>query len=224
VETSSNQRDFVELVKILKPDVAYQTVYYQGRDGSQQFEGDGLLLIDRFAIIVEMKSKPLSPASLKGNPGRMFLDLKQIVLAADRQANRLGALLHDGQPLSLQKATPLDAEGRPLPQTQNVEIPVVPGREILTIVLSLDDLNAVSTVVEELSRSGLLENADNPPWIANQHDLEIIAEVLDRPSEFIHYLASPSYGLRPGPSRRYGPIHARLQNVPLRIEETSNPL
>lgn len=177
-----------ELVKILKPDVAYQSVYYQGRDGSQQFEGDGLLLIDRFAIIVEMKSKPLSPTSLTGNPGRMFLDLKQIVLAADRQATRLGALLHDGQPFNLQKATPLDAEGRPLPQTQNVEIPVVAGREILTIVLSLDDLNAVSTVVEELSRSGLLENPDSPPWIANQHDLEIIAEVLDRPSEFIHYL------------------------------------
>lgn len=150
-------KGLVELVKILKPDVAYQSVYYQGRDGSQQFEGDGLLLIDRFAIIVEMKSKPLSPASLTGNPGRMFLDLKQIVLAADRQANRLGALLHDGQPFSLQKATPLDAEGRPLSQTQNVEIPVVAGREILTIVLSLDDLNAVSGGTEP-------ERTAGEPW------------------------------------------------------------
>ncbi|MFB9163569.1 hypothetical protein [Arthrobacter psychrochitiniphilus] len=181
-------KGLAELVKLLNPDVAYQSVYYQGREGNQQFEGDGLLLIDRFALIVEMKSKPRSPAFLTGNPGRMFLDLKQIVLAANRQANRLGSLLDDGQPFSLQKATPLDGKGLPLPRQQNVEIPVVAGREILTIVLSLDDLNAVSTVVEELNRSGLLENPGNPPWITNQHDLEIIGEVIDRPSEFIHYL------------------------------------
>lgn len=181
-------KGLAELVRVLKPDVAYQSVYYQDRDETQKFEGDGLLFIDRFAIIVEMKSKPLSPAALRGNPGRMFLDLKKIVLDADEQASRLRALLNDGQVFSLSRATLLNSEGQPHSQVQDVHIPVVPGREVLTITLSLDNLNAVSTVVEELTRSGLLSGQDDPPWIVNQHDLEIITEVLGRPSEFIHYL------------------------------------
>lgn len=181
-------RGLAELVRFLKPERAYQSVYYQDRSQTQQFEGDGLLLMDRYAIVVEMKSKPLSAESLKGNPGKLFLDLKQIVLAADKQANRLRRLMLDGHPFTLTRATPLDSDGLPLPEARNVEIPLVPGREVLTIVLSLDDLNAVATVVEELGRSGLLEDAAQPPWIVNEHDLEIITEVLERPSEFVHYL------------------------------------
>ncbi|MHA7291308.1 hypothetical protein ACX80V_16920 [Arthrobacter sp. MDT3-24] len=181
-------KGLAELVKVLKPDIGYQSVYYQDRDETQEFEGDGLLFIDRFAIIVEMKSKPLSPASLRGNPGRMFLDLKKIILDADEQARRLRALLNDGQLFRLRRATLLNSEGQPHSQVQDVDIPIVPGREVLTITLSLDNLNAVSTVVEELTRSGLLSGQDDPPWIVNQHDLEIITEVLGRPSEFIHYL------------------------------------
>lgn len=181
-------KGLAELVKVLKPDVAYQSVYYQDRDETQEFEGDGLLFIDRFAIIVEMKSKPLSPASLRGNPGRMFLDLKKIVLDAEEQAGRLRALLTDGRTFALRRATLLNSEGQAQSQVQDVQIPVAPGREVLTITLSLDNLNSVSTVVEELTRSGLLRGQDDPPWIVNQHDLEIITEVLGRPSEFIHYL------------------------------------
>lgn len=181
-------KGLAELVKVLKPDVAYQSVYYPDRDETQEFEGDGLLFIDRFAIIVEMKSKPLSPASLRGNPGRMFLDLKKIVLDADEQAGRLRTLLNDGLEFALRRATLLNSEGQPHSLVQDVHIPVVPGREVLTIALSLDNLNAVSTVVEELTRSGLLSGPEDPPWIVNQHDLEIITEVLERPSEFIHYL------------------------------------
>lgn len=181
-------KGLAELVKVLKPDVAYQSVYYLDRDETQEFEGDGLLFIDRFAIIVEMKSKPLSPASLRGNPGRMFLDLKKIVLDADEQAGRLRTFLNDGREFALRRATLLNPEGQPHSLVQDVHIPVVPGREVLTIALSLDNLNAVSTVVEELSLSGLLSRPEDPPWIINQHDLEIITEVLERPSEFVHYL------------------------------------
>ena len=60
-------------------------------------------------------------------------------------------------------------------------------REIHTVALSLEDLSGVATATSELVAAGLLD-ADHIPWVVSIHDLQVIAQVVDRPSEFLLYL------------------------------------
>src|SRR3546814_4072875 len=59
--------------------------------------------------------------------------------------------------------------------------------EVFTLALSLEDLNFIATFTAELLESGLIPPGISAPWIVNVHDLEIATELLERPSELVHF-------------------------------------
>ena len=135
-------------------------------------EGDGLLVVDDVAIIVEAKAGALSPASRTGNAARLGADLRKIVTDADGQARRMRDRIREDHGLRLQGNSWLDLQG---------------VREIHAIAVSLEDLSGIATVTSKLVEAGFLAHAEHP-WTVSLHDLRIISELVERPAELLLYL------------------------------------
>lgn len=135
-------------------------------------EGDGLLIVGDVAICVEVKGKSMAAAARRGDVKRLWSDLKATVGDGCRQAARLVALIETNAGLWLDDGTWLDLS----------EV-----REIRSVVALLDDVGPLGTSLGDHRETGLLP-ADHTPWVTSLHDLETIAQVCDRPAEFLLYL------------------------------------
>ncbi|MEX5709709.1 preprotein translocase subunit SecA [Parafrankia sp. FMc6] len=139
---------------------------------TKRVEGDHLVLVDDVALVVEDKAVAFSAQSRGGKVNRMRTDLTGIITKAANQSGRMhDAILRDG-------GVRIEGEGW-------VDLGHI--REVHTIAVSLDDLSSVTTATAELVRAGILEPS-NIPWTVSLHDLELIAELVDRPAEFLLYL------------------------------------
>jgi hypothetical protein len=135
-------------------------------------EGDGLLVLDDIAIILEAKGGALGPESRAGDRARLRSDLRKLITDASHQANRLRDRIKTDRGLRLRDGTWLDLS--------NV-------RETHAVAVTLEDLSAIATVTTSLINAGLLAVQD-VPWTVSIHDLGIIRELIDRPAEFVLYL------------------------------------
>lgn len=139
---------------------------------TKRVEGDHLVIHDDVAIVVEDKAVALSALSRGGKTTRIRTDLTGIITKAADQAGRL----RDG----IQRDGGLRIEGEGWVDLGHI-------REIHTIAVSLDDISSVLSATAELVEAGLLA-PDNIPWTVALHDLELIAELVVRPAEFLLYL------------------------------------
>ena len=139
---------------------------------TKRVEGDHLVVLDDVAIIVEDKAVALSALSRGGKTTRIRTDLTGIITKAAQQAGRI----RDG----IERDAGLRIEGEGWVDLSHI-------REIHTIAVSLDDLSTVLTATAELVQAGLLA-PDNIPWTVSLHDLELITDLVARPTEFLLYL------------------------------------
>lgn len=139
---------------------------------TKKVEGDMLFVIDDVAIIAEAKAVAITPDARAGITSKLRRNLADIVTTAANQANRLRRrIVEDG--------------GVRLKTGGWVDLSHV--REIHTVALSLEDLTAVATGTTALVEAGLLR-ADEVPWVVSIHDLQIIAQLIDRPADLLLYL------------------------------------
>ena len=142
------------------------------RDYTKRVEADGLILIDDVALIIEVKSVALTAEARAGVSRRLRGKLRDIVTAAAKQADRLRQrILNDGT-LRLNDGEWLDVSG---------------VREVHTIAVGLEDLSGVTTATSLLVHAGVL-GSGHIPWTVSVHDLRIICELTERPSELLLYL------------------------------------
>ena len=139
---------------------------------AEQTESDALFLVEDVAICVEVKGRSVSHQARGGHVQRLTGDLRSTVGDATNQALRLEGLIRTNGGLWLEDRTWLDLSG---------------VREVRSIAVCLDDMGPLGTALDELVRGNVIES-DRFPWIVSLHDLAIIAEVLDRPAEFLLYL------------------------------------
>ncbi|MBW4717406.1 hypothetical protein [Saccharothrix obliqua] len=135
-------------------------------------EGDGLFVVGDVAICVEVKGKSMASAARRGDVRRLWSDLKATIGDGCKQAARLQALIETNAGLWLEDGSWLDLS----------EI-----REVRSVVALLDDIGPLGTSLGDHRKTGLLP-AERTPWVTSLHDLETIAQVCDRPSEFLLYL------------------------------------
>jgi len=135
-------------------------------------EGDGLLVVDDVALVVEAKAGALSDLSRAGDARRLARDLRKIVTDAAAQADRLRDRIRADGGLRLRNNSWLDMSYI---------------REIHTIAVSLEDLSGIATLTSDLVRGGVLVGAELP-WTVSLHDLRIISELIERPAELLLYL------------------------------------
>jgi hypothetical protein len=139
---------------------------------TKRVEGDGLILVDDVALIIEVKSVSLTAEARGGVARRLRGKLRDIVTSAANQADRLRERIVADKRIRLDDDDWIDVS--------NV-------REIHTIAVGLEDLSGVTTSTAMLAAAGIL-NPENIPWTVSVHDLRIVTELLDRPTELLLYL------------------------------------
>ncbi|MCJ1685348.1 hypothetical protein [Rathayibacter sp. VKM Ac-2928] len=151
---------------------------------TKKVEGDLLVVLDDVAVIIEAKAVALTPAARAGETRRLRDNLVGIVTKAAKQAARVQTRIEEDGGLQLRYGGWLD---------------LTHIREIHTVVLSLEDLSGLAIATHDLIDANLLD-ATKTPWVVSIHDLQVIADVIDRPAEFLLYLRRRR---DPEASRRY---------------------
>ncbi|MEV0430403.1 hypothetical protein [Micromonospora sp. NPDC050495] len=139
---------------------------------TKRVEGDGLILVDDVALIIEVKSVALTAEARGGVARRLRGKLRDIVTDAANQAARLRERIMTDRRIRLDDDQWIDVSG---------------VREIHTIAVGLEDLSGVTTATTMLVAAGILK-PDHIPWTVSVHDLRIVCELLDRPCELLLYL------------------------------------
>ncbi|WP_327096076.1 hypothetical protein OIE68_40055 [Nocardia vinacea] len=142
------------------------------QDFTKKVEGDGLLILDDVACVVEAKAVAMRAPSRTGRSGPLWHDLRRMVTDAAEQGHRMRErILTDGG-LRLVDGTWLDLSYI---------------REVHTVAVTLDDLSGIATITHELIDAGLLTD-ENLPWVVSVYDLRVISELIERPSELLLYV------------------------------------
>jgi hypothetical protein len=139
---------------------------------TKRVEGDGLIIVDDVALIIEVKSVTLTAEARGGVARRLRGKLRDIVTEAANQAGRLRERILADKRIRLKDGQWIDVSGI---------------REIHTIAVGLEDLSGVTTATTMLLAAGVLQPG-HIPWTVSVHDLRIVCELLDRPSELLLYL------------------------------------
>ncbi|MFE3317562.1 hypothetical protein [Nocardia sp. NPDC059195] len=161
------------------PDPKATTPQTEPTTFTKRVEGDGLIIIDDMALIIEVKAVALSAAARGGVASRLRGKLRDIVKAAADQADRLRHRIITDQRIRLDDEKWIDASGI---------------REIHTIAVGLEDLSGITTATATLLAAGII-NHDNIPWTVSIHDLRIVCELVDRPGELLLYLRRRTHAL-----------------------------
>lgn len=141
-------------------------------------ECDGLIVIDDVAIIVEVKAKSFSNKAREGNFNRIKRDVQVTIGDASRQITRLYDLINSNGGLWNGDGCWIDLS--------NI-------REMRSIIVLLDDIGPAASQLIDLQELGIL-GGDNSPWVVSLHDLMIIADICERPGEFLLYIRRRTEG------------------------------
>ncbi len=171
------RRANVALTSALRPDWAHGEVRYDGDGSDQHGEIDGLVRMDTAVLIIEAKASSMRPSARRLAQDSFRDWLKNEVSKAAEQTRRSRDLLL-GAPADLRIT---DKRGHPLKLDLN-------GVEhTFELIVVLEDLSGVAPSTWHLADAGLLPS-DPTPLLISLHDLELICEIVERPSELIHYL------------------------------------
>ena len=187
VSLENRRAEFLEqqleaLFRNALPDADIYPAVKWKKDG-QQFETDLIAVIDRVVVIAEAKSNRLTPSGLRGAPERVKRHVCDIVVKPSLQSKRLEEVIaaaRDG-----------DKEARTI--LAGIGIDAQKADCVIRLSVSLYDLSVLSSSEKELKKIG---------WVPEDHDLapsilisnlQCVADILDNPLLFLHYLKERSY-------------------------------
>lgn len=153
------------------------------RLGGQQYETDLLVVVDRTIVIAEAKSHRLTVEGLRGAPKRVQRHIKDMVLDPSLQSARLEQLIVD--------ARNGDASALDIMKELKIDASVVD--RVIRISVTLDDLSVLSSAEPDFKKAGWVPEDHNLAPTVLIADLICIAEILDTPLLFLHYLSERSY-------------------------------
>jgi hypothetical protein len=173
-------RAMVPVVELLKPDYKLENLHFRvrGADGRQrEGEIDGLIVVDRKAIVVQAKSVPSRIDALAEDAEGFARALKAIVTESMRQ--------HDDARQAL--TAPRDSvtfwrrEGG---RRVTADPPEIAMAEVLPVTVTLDDLSGCAPVSWELRDAGIA-TAGPLPWLVGATALETMLTLLTLPAQFV---------------------------------------
>jgi len=159
---------------------AMSNLYYwvAGRDGRlERTELDGLVLFDRFAIVLEAKSSPLSVQASRGDVERLKRDLQRSIQRAGRQAARAVASITGAESLTFETEA-----GEQVLTVERADID-----HVFAIAPSLHEMGGYAVAPQMLRTLGLFTEFE-PPWCVFVNDLRLVVDMCRNPAEFLHYM------------------------------------
>jgi hypothetical protein len=148
--------------------------------GGQRFETDAIALIDKTLLIAEAKAHHLTPQGLRGAPDRVKRHVRELVIDPSLQSARLEAVVRRARSGAVEARAALAEAGIAAPE--QIE-------RIIRLSVSLDDLSVLSSAEGELREAGWMPDDHQLAPMMNIADLGVVADILDRPVAFLHYLA-----------------------------------
>lgn len=171
----------LEYISDLLPEAdVYQNLYYKNGINGQKnkTETDGIVIYDNNLFIIEAKSGQFHQFARRGNVEKIKSEIKKLIAGAYTQA--LGTkefFLRTSQPVFTDKKGKIVYKENDSSRFRNVFL----------INITLENLGSLSTHLNSLRRSGLIEGREWP-WSVNLNDLRVISELNETPSEFLLYL------------------------------------
>lgn len=179
-----SRADYVEekavqyLAETLRHAEVYRNLTYQVSENGEtkEVELDGLLMIDSALFLVEAKAGTLSPPARRGAPKRIYREIKELVEDAYLQALRAKRYIEQ-----------TDSASFSLADGTVVEVARERFDRIFLVTVTLEPMDAFVTMIYQLQDLGLFSEGDLP-WAVCLTDLRVISEVIEFPSQLIHYL------------------------------------
>ncbi len=162
----------------LRPDQAYQSLkYWVTEEGEhKEAELDGLLVIDSALFLVEAKAGSITQPARRGAAASLQTDLQKLVGDSYSQALRAKKYIQE-----------MDQPTFSLSDGSIVQVSKERIDRIFLVSVTLDALDAFVTNISQFPEFGFFEEHDFP-WIVSLTDLRVISELVEFPSQFIHYL------------------------------------
>jgi len=142
-----------------------------------EYETDVLVAHDNKLLIFETKSGMISDAAKRGGEKSVETSLKNIMSDAMNQAQRVRNYV-------LESTTPKFANK--LGQVLEINEEMKKTIQFQLVNVTLEPLSAISANLKKISSLGLFD--DEFPWSVNIFDLDVITDILEYPSTFIHYI------------------------------------
>jgi len=141
-------------------------------------ETDGLILYDENLFIIEAKAGKFSKSAKRGSLEKMKQDVTKLIDSAYKQALRTKQYIND---------TP-----EPVFEYKDGSIAVIlkdkeKYKNIYLFNITLQNLAQLSTRLNSLKSFNLIEGKEWP-WSVFINDLRVISELIEFPSEFLHFL------------------------------------
>jgi hypothetical protein len=166
------------LSRLLPEAQIYRNVYFQA-PGVPRFETDAIVVFGRTVLILETKAGALARSARRGGLEAIRKDIKLLIKSAHDQARRVTDVIAGGG------ASFTYANGSPavtLPARADL-------RDLFFVNVTLANLGHLATRLSTVKRLDLL-SSDDWPWSVCITDLQVIAEILDGPGEFLAYLSA----------------------------------
>lgn len=151
---------------------------WKGKDG-KQYENDLLVIVEKFAIIVEAKAGQVSPSARRGAPDRLFRTLRELIEEPSEQALRfIDFLIENKGDLSLK------VKKGPNNRFNSADL-----KYFIPLGVTLSHLGMTSTNLKQLIKAGVTtKKIDELATSVSFTDLEVVFDLLAKTSEKLHYL------------------------------------
>jgi hypothetical protein len=166
------------LRRILRRTETFHSVKYRFNYEAQEqeFELDGLTLLDDLVFLVEAKAGQFSEPARRGAQKTMVADLKELVAKAFRQGVRANQYIEETANPTFTTET-----------GGTVVIDKSRSTKVFIITVTLDTLSTFTTVLNKTAKLGIFPEGDLP-WAVSLGDLMVIADLIELPCQFVHYL------------------------------------
>lgn len=155
----------------------YRNLRYVVEEGelSKRVELDGLLTLDSVLFLVEAKAGTVTRPTRRGAPLSIQSALEDLVTEAHQQCLRAKQYIQERETAEFQ-----------LPNGEHLIVQADHSDRFFLVNVTLDYLSAFATNLYRLEDIDVLEG--ELPWSVSLTDLRVICEMVEFPSQLLHYL------------------------------------
>lgn len=175
-KTATESETMARFIEIFGANSCFEELKYRPEGAQSDAELDGLVVHDRSLLFVEVKGGRLKPAARRAAPKAMLESISKLVGEAHSQAERAMDYVRSsgGATFVLRDGTQLRVD------SSNFD-------DAYLITVSLEPLDSYVTNLHGLQSLGILSGG-RLPWAVYLEDLRVIADLVEGPTMFTHYL------------------------------------
>ena len=143
---------------------------------AKEAELDGLILLDRALFLVEAKAGSLTAPAQRGAPKSIRTGLKELLGKAHSQGLRARTFVTETEEPTFKSDT-----------GEVVHIDPSQVDHIFVVAVTLDPLAVFTPVLHEVAQLGIFAPGELP-WAVSIYDLQVVCEMLEFPSQLVHFL------------------------------------